>query len=157
MSGYLTPKIALLSALYFIIAMVLLFFVDVGLFYFINDVLINILNWFNRLTLFFKIFILVIGGGLFFALLELVQRFTTLLGGLIFNHLPQNWFTLISTFIISICNAILGIVWLWRIPNNYTFWIVCELIVLSGFIWSFSAITMPAKEQMKAYAKEDRY
>lgn len=158
MSDYVTPKIALLSALYFIIALVLLFFVDVGIYYFINGVVLDIFNWFNRLSLFFKITLVLIGGtSLFYSLLMLVQRITTILGGFIFNRLPQNLFTVISTFIISIGNAILNIIWVWRIPEHYNFWIICELIILSGFIWSLSAIVMPAKEQMKDYAKQDRY
>ncbi len=148
----LTPKIAMLSALYFIIAVLILFFLDVGLYYFMNYVVINILNWFNRLNFFWKIFIILCGGvSVFTLLLGLTQRISTLVGGLIFNHLPVNWFTLVSTFIISIGNAIICIVFLWKMPAHFNFWVICELLILSVFIWTLSAITMPAREQMKMY------
>jgi len=84
MSNTLTPKIALLSALYLITAVVLIFLLDLGLEWLLNNVIFSVLDWFNRLTLFFKILLLLLGGGsLFWALLEMTGRISTLLGGLI--------------------------------------------------------------------------
>ena len=124
MVAYLTPKIALLSALNFIIAVVILFFEDVGLYYFINYIVIDILNWFNDLSFFFKIFLLLVGAGtLFYFLLEITQFLTAIITRLIFFFFPLNWFTLISTAIIAIGNAILCIIWLWRIPSHFNFWV----------------------------------
>ena len=158
MSNELTPRIALLSALYLIIAVALILLLDLGLEWLLNNVIFSILDWFNRLTLFFKILLLLIGGGsLFWGLLEMTGRISTLLGGLIFNKLPQNLFTVIAPFILAIANAIWYIVVLWRIPEHYNFWIVVELILLSVFIWQLSAIVMPAKEQMKSYRNDRDY
>ncbi len=158
MNTELTPRIVLRSALYLIIAVVLIFLLDLGLEWLLDNVIFSVLDWFNRLTLFFKIMLLLIGGGsLFWALLEMTGRISTLLGGLIFNKLPQNLFTVIAPSILAIANAIWYIVILWRIPEHYNFWIVIELIFLSGFIWQLSAIVMPAKEQMKSFGNERNY
>ncbi len=155
MANYLTPRIAVLSVAYFIIAVILLLLVDIGVYYFLNDFVFTILNWFNGLNIFFKLLILFLGGlTVFIFVLQLTQRISSLIGGTIFDRLPQNLFTIVSTFIISIANAIFNIIWLWRIPSHYDFWIVLELIILSFFLWTLSAIVMPAKEQMKEYKRD---
>ncbi len=158
MGNYITPRIAFLSTLYFIIAVILLLLVDLGVYYFLGDFVFTILNWFNGLNIFFKLLILFLGGlTIFIFILQLTQRISSLIGGVIFDRLPQNLFTILSTFIISIANAVLNIIWLWRIPDHFNFWIVLELIILSFFLWTLSAIVMPAKEQMKEYSKERLY
>jgi len=132
--------------------------VDLGVYYFLGDFVFTILNWFNGLNIFFKLLILFLGGlTIFIFILQLTQRISSLIGGVIFDRLPQNLFTILSTFIISIANAVLNIIWLWRIPDHFNFWIVLELIILSFFLWTLSAIVMPAKEQMKEYSKERLY
>lgn len=158
MTNSLTPKIALLSAIYLIIAVVLIFLLDLGLEWLFENLIFSVLDWFNSLKLFFKIIILFFGGSsLFWALLVMTGRISTLLGGLIFNKFPQNLFTVIAPFVLAIANAIWYIIILWKIPEHYNFWIVCELILLSGFIWQLSAIVMPAKEQIKSFRESDRY
>lgn len=157
MSNTLTPKIALLSALYLIVAIILIILLDFGLDWLLVNVIFSVLDWFNALSFFWKILILVFGGGsLFWALLAMTARISTLLGGLVFNKLPQNLFTMIAPFILAIANAVWYIILLWKIPEHYSFWIVCELIFLSVFIWQLSAIVMPAKEQMKSF-RDERY
>ena len=147
-----TPKNVFLSILYLLISIVLLFLLDLGLDWFIGNIVFSVLDWFNHLNIFFKILVLILGGGsLFMALLELTGRLSTLLGGLIFNKFPQNLFTVIAPFVLSIVNSIWYIVLLWKVPEHYNFWIVFELIFISVFIWQLSAIVMPAKEQIKAY------
>ena len=151
MSSQLTPRIALLSALYFIIAVALIFLLDLGLDWILNNAIFSILNWFNRLSLVFKILLILIGGlSLFANLLAITGKISTLFGGLIFNKLPQNWFTFIAPMLLSTANAIWYIIVLWKIPEHYNFWIVCELILLSIFIWGLSAIVLPAKTQLEA-------
>jgi len=77
---YLTPKIALLSALYFILAVILLLILDIALAWFFNNVVFNIFDWFNRINIFWKITILFIGGwALFSYLLTFTSRLTTLI------------------------------------------------------------------------------
>jgi len=158
MSNTLSPKIVLLSALYLIVAIVLILLLDLGLEWLIKNVIFSVFDWFNSLNLFVKLLILLLGGGsLFWGLLEMTGRISTLLGGLIFNKLPQNLFTVIAPFILAIANAVWYIIALWKIPEHYSFWIVCELILLSAFIWQLSAIVMPAKEQMKSFRNDHNY
>lgn len=109
-----------------------------------------VLNWFNHLSTFIKIIVLLFGGlAIYGALLGVVSRIATLLAGLIFDKLPQNWFTLISSLVLAFANGIWNLIILWSIPNKYNFWIVLELLILSGFILSLCAVVMPAKEQIK--------
>lgn len=158
MSNTLTPKIALLSALYLIVAIIFIVLLDFGLEWLLENVIFSVLDWFNGLSFFWKILIIFLGGGsLFWALLEMTGRISTLLGGLVFNKLPQNLFTVIAPFILAIANAVWYIIILWKIPEHYNFWIVIELIFLSVFIWQLSAIVMPAKEQMKSFRDERHY
>ena len=132
MSNTLTPKIALLSALYLIVAIIFIVLLDFGLEWLLENVIFSVLDWFNGLNFFWKILILFLGGGsLFWALLEMTGRISTLLGGVVFNKLPQNLFTVIAPFILAIANAVWYIILLWKIPEHYNFWIVCELILLS--------------------------
>jgi len=143
--------------MYFSIAAALLFLMNIGLYYFLDNVVFGILNWYNSQSLFLKIILLFGAGSLFTVFLSITQRLSTLLGGLIFNKLPFNWFTMVSTFIIAIGNAIWNIYKLWQIPTHYDFWIVIELLTLSGFIWSLIAIVLPAREQIKEYNRESHY
>ena len=38
---------------------------------------------------------------------------------------------------------------MWKIPDQYNLRVVCELILLSIFIWSLSSIALPMKEQIR--------
>jgi len=152
MRVYLTPKIALLSALYFIMAVIILLILDFALVWLFNNIVFNIFNWFNGINIFWKITVLLIGGwALFGYLLNITSRLTTLIGGLIFDRLPHNLFTSFSTTVLSIANIVFCIVALWKVPEHYSFWIVCELLILSSFIWSLGVIILPAKEQLQIF------
>jgi hypothetical protein len=158
MPANITPKIVILSAVYFILVIVVLLLMDIGLFYFINNIVISILNWFNGLSLTIKLLILLVGGAIAFsAFLSITQRLSSLIGGLVFNVLPQNLFTVISAMILSIANTILNIIWLWKIPEHYDFWIVCELLLLTGFAWGLSDIITPTRDQMRRHKEQGLY
>ena len=158
MKNTITPKVILLSIVYFIIAVFFILLVDLGLYFFFHKVVFNLLDWFNGLSFFFKLLLIIVGGtSLFSIILNLTSTLSSMVGGLIFNRLPLNWFTMISTFLLAIGNAAINIIWLWKIPEHYNLWIICELIILSGFIWSLISIVLPLKEQSKMYGNEDRY
>src|SRR6266542_4127262 len=106
MANYLTPRIAVLSVAYFIIAVILLLLVDIGVYYFLNDFVFTILNWFNGLNIFFKLLILFLGGlTVFIFVLQLTQRISSLIGGTIFYRLPQNLFIIFLVDIKRNCHA----------------------------------------------------
>jgi hypothetical protein len=150
-------KEVVLSIFYFIVAIILMLLLDIGVYYLVAYVIIDVFNWFNGIWWFWKVTFIIIGGtSLFIALLNLVSKLSTLVGGVIFNKMPQNYFTQFSTFLLALANAIYNIVWIWRIPPHYNFWIVCEMLLLSVFMWSLMAIVLPLKEQMQAN-NENRY
>jgi len=158
MNKAITPKIVLLSALYLIVAIIFIVLLDFGLEWLLANVIFSVLDWFNGLSYFWEILIIFLGGSsLFWGLLEITGKLSTLLGGLFFNKLPQNNFTAIAPFILANANAIWYIIILWKIPEHYGFWIVCELIFLSVFIWQLSAIVIPAKEQIKIFSDDRNY
>jgi hypothetical protein len=145
-----------LSVLYILIAIFLLFLVDIGLYYFITDVVVYILDWFNGIRFFFKLLLIFIGGfSIFIALLQVTQRVSTILGGLIFNKFPYSPVASGVAMLIALLNALWNIIWLWRVPNHYNFWVICELIVLSSFVVGLSAIVLPARDQIEEYKKQD--
>lgn len=145
-------KVVILSALYVLIAFIILLLLNIGLFYFFNELVFPALNWFNKLHWGLKIVGLIFGGyALFAAFLNMTAAISTMIGGLVFNRLPHNSFTFISSFILAAINAIYGIVMLWRHPEHYSFWVVMELILLSVFVWSLIAVVLPLKYQKKEY------
>ena len=121
----------------------MLLLLDVGLGYFLNNIVFVILDWFNRLNIFFKIFILLVGGGVLLGMLfGLVGGVAKIISHFIFKYFPLNWFTLVSSLVLSITNTIFNIIGLWRIPESYNFWVVIELIMLSLFVWSLNSIVI---------------
>ena len=148
----LTPKEFFLSAIYLIISIIILGILDLGLEWFFDNVIFSVFNWFNHLSIFFKI-LLIFGGGvsIFYGLMTIIGRLSTLLAGLIFNKLPQNKFTAIAPFVLALANAIWFIVLIWKVPEHYNFWIVVELLMISGFIWGLSSIVLVPDEVKKIF------
>lgn len=154
----LTPKVAFQSALYFILTVILLLIMDLGLDWFLKNVLFRLMSWFNHLSFFWKVVLFVLGGGtLLFSFLNLVSKITTLLGGLIFNKFPRNMFNIIAPAILAIANASFFIYTIWSAQEHFNFWIVLELILVSIFIWSLSAIVIPAKAQIERAEGQSTY
>jgi hypothetical protein len=134
------------------LALSLLFLIDIGLYFFIFYLLPNILTWFEKLDIPLRLFILAVAGGFLLMILFLwTKSSSSLIGGLIFKNSPQNPFTIISTFLLSIANAVLGIFWLWRTPERYNLSTIYLLLVFSLFIWVLCMIAMPSREQLKKY------
>ena len=151
-----STKIVLGSILHLIVVLIVLLLMDIGLYYFLHFLVYKIFSPFNGLNFWLKIFILFIGGYFIFTqFLTFTQRTTSLIGGLIFNRLKGNDFTNLLTYILAIANAVYNIIWIWRSPESYDFWIVCELLMISFFIWSLNYIVLPTKEQLQLYRRED--
>ena len=148
MKKSLTLKEALLSALYFICAVIIIFIVDIGLYYFLNEVLFKVFNWFNKLAFVWKIIIIIFGGlAIFVSLVKIVSGLTTFLGGLIFNKLPQNLFTILTSIGMALANAIYFSFRAWKVPVGFNFWVVVELLFVTGLIFSLCFVIMPTKYQ----------
>ena len=130
------------------LAIVLLILIDIGLYFFINNVVLNVLNWFNELKIGYKILLLIIGGGsVFMLMLQIFGLISTFLGLLVFQSLPKNGFTLISTAVIAVANATWQIIIIWGVAPYFNFWIVCELLILSWFVLCLNATVVPGGNQ----------
>jgi hypothetical protein len=144
MKKSLTPKTALLSAVYVILLLVFITLLNIGLAWLFNNVIFDILNWFNKKGLFLKLILLCLGGvSLFYLILQLFSFIPIMLGILAGTFFPFNIFTVVSGAIISISNAIWLTIELWKIPSDYSFWIVIELLILTGFIFSINWAFIP--------------
>ena len=141
--------------IHILVVLIILYVMNIGLYYFLRFVFINIFIPFNAFHFFYKILALGIGGGIGYVLLKFIQRTTTILGGLIFEKINGTESSQLLVYIITIANTIYNIVRICKVPETYSFWIVCELIIISGFIWSLNYIVLPASEQLELYRNKD--
>ena len=80
-----------------------------------------------------------------------------MIGGLIFERLKKTEFSEVIVDFASIVNIIYIIIWFFRIPPSYNFWIITELIFISLFIWQFQRIVLPSKLQKELNKKEESF
>lgn len=150
MSAAITFKSVTLSIVYVILVIGLLFLLNLGLEYFFNNIVFSLMDWFNSLKTWFKIFLLVVGASTILTLLFAIANIAAaLLNGLLLSWFPLSVFNVIASYILAIANAIFSIVVLWKVPKSYNFWIVVELLVLSVFVWSINSIVVMRKPPVK--------
>lgn len=143
MKESLTPKVALLSALYAIVLIPFAFLLDIALQWFINNVVLWIFDWFNGINIFTKILVLIVGLSIFYLLLSIFKMIGGILSQLIFYKLPENLLTLIFSSIVYILNVVIGSIFVWKIVKHFNFWVLCEFIILVSFILSANTILIP--------------
>lgn len=144
MKRYVSSKEILLSALYLVMVVIGFFFLNKLLLWLFNDVIFDMLNWFNRKTFWFKIIIVVLGGGLLIgAILNLTASLSFGISALVFQFFPQNNFTVICAIVLGLVNFILCVIPLWKVMPAWDFWVVCEFIILVLFTWMINFIFIP--------------
>lgn len=130
------PKEALLSALHVIVTIVFLFLINMGFAWVVNHILLNFFDWFNGISLFWKLALLFLGG---FIVVELIAVLSSLiagfLGAILYRKLPVNKFTTSSAGLLVLAGFIWTLYDVWTFPSHFTFWIVIELLVISGFAY----------------------
>jgi len=130
------PKEALLSALHFVATIVFLFLINLGFAWVVNHILLGLFDWFNGLSFFWKLTLLFFGG---FIVVQLITALSNLIAGflgvLLYSKLPVNQFTAFSAGILVLCGFIWTMYDLWSFPTHFSFWIVVELLVVSGFAY----------------------
>ena len=141
--------------IHIVVVLIILYLMNIGLNYFLRFVFINIFIPFNAFHFVYKILALGIGGGIGYVLLTLIQRTTTILGGFIFEKINGTELSQLIVYLITIANTIYNIVRICKVPDTYSFWVVCELIIVSGFLWSLNYIVLPASEQFELYRNQD--
>ena len=153
----ITEREIWLSILFAILLLPFAFLLNRGMEWFCNNVVLSLFNWFNRLNIFLKIFILIVGGlSIFFLILSLFRMIGNFLSYLIFNKLPENLFTIIYSSVVFLINVTFAIIALWKSVGHFSFWVVCEFILLVVFILSANTILMPwyRREMMKLHREE---
>ena len=96
-----------------------------------NNILYDVLNWLNGLSVVMKIFLLVAVASTVIWLITLLLTVTfSMVIGLIFRNLRINTFIVIVSVLAFIVNVFLGIRELWSIILNWNFWTFIEFFML---------------------------
>lgn len=136
-----------LSIAYTFILLILFVLIDIGFIWLLNNIILDLFNWFNQLSILWKLFILVVGGGTVLGLCFYACSFiANLCGYLIFKHFPTNGYTLIIGTIIGISNIVFLVIKLWQLPTHFNFWVIVELLFLSFVAVSFATVARTKKE-----------
>jgi hypothetical protein len=147
----ITPKIALQSALYAVLLLPFAFLLNIAMEWFLNNVIISMFNWFNQLSLFWKIIAFFLGGTIILSLVVgLFKMVGTVLSFLIFGRLPENNFTVVFSLLVFLLSCYLMISSVWQITPSFTVWIFLEFIVLVVFILSINSVLLPWYLKRKA-------
>ncbi len=135
----MNAKLVFQTMLFVIFLIILTILTDLLLFLFLNEVVLNLLNWFNRLNTFLKIIIGFFGGAtLLYVILGVFQAAVVFITQPVFNKLPFTSFSASVAFLLFAANSIYVIYKLFQIVANYNFWTVIELIILSICIISIN-------------------
>lgn len=153
----ITPKDAMLSALYFILVIILGFLLNIGLAWIIDNWVLPLMNWFNGLSFFWKFILFMFGGyAIFYIILNAVKLVTSLISILVFSKLPENLFTMISSTMIYLINLGWLVYGLWEITPKFGVWIFLEFILLVIFIGSATSVLMPWYLKAKIKNEQER-
>jgi len=143
-----TAKSVFLSLIYVLAVLIVLFLLDLGIENLLNHAVIPLFDWFNTKKIWFKVFLLLIGGTtVIYLVFSIANILGVLLNKIVLSWFPLNAFNIVASMVLAIANAIYSIVLLWKIPEHYTFWIILELILVSIFIWSINFIVVMREEK----------
>lgn len=139
-------KEILLSVLYMIVAPIFNLLIYFSIFWFLENVVIDLLNWFNLLNLWIKIISIFLGIGIFFGLiLNLGNIFINLVNILIWKIFPINIFTQIIAFLLAIYNIVYLIWGFKKLVPYWNFWYKIEFIIIVFLIISINSVLVPMK------------
>ena len=140
----ITEKEIWLSVLYAILIIPFAVLIDLGLLWVFNNVLLDILNWFNHLKPIWKVVVFIVLGGTFVAFSIGISVFIgSLLSSLIFGKLPLNWFTGVFTGIVFLINIFLGIRQVFYAMPSWKFWYILEFLFLVTFVFYMNYFILP--------------
>lgn len=72
-----------------------------------------------------------------------------MVGGIVFDRIHAGRFAINTAVILAYANAVWNTILLWRLPTHYGVWIVIELLLLTGFVWSFCMAVVPMRLQQQ--------
>lgn len=133
-------KEVLLTIFYLVALIIMISILDYVLYLLLKHIVFHLLNWFNGLSLFFKLFFLSVGG---FALisfsLDIFRFASAIINMVIFKYFPLNLFTFLASILACLLNIFCNIWVLWLSFPAFNFWLGVEFIFLCGFVISFNA------------------
>lgn len=139
-------KEILLSVLYMIVAPIFNLLIYFSIFWFLENIVIDSLNWFNLLNFWIKIILISLGIGIFFGLiLNLGTIFINIVNILIWKIFPINIFTQIIAFLLAIYNIVYLI---WGFKKLVPYWNLLykiEFIIIVFLIISINTVLVPHK------------
>ena len=144
-------KEILLSALYFVVALIVTSLIYAFIGWFLENVIMYILDWFNSLNLWLKIFLATIVGSILSVLFNLAINLNAIICGTMNMIFPANIFTIIIGVFLSIINSIALLLQLWRTVPYWDFWFVIEFIMIGLFIISMNSMFIPRKIKYDEY------
>ena len=152
-------KTIVLSGIYIIVLTIMMLVTDLLLGLAMNHLLFDILNWFNRLNLFTKIVVFLVGGFILFKIIAyIIAAITSFLNALILHRFPSNKFTFVSSIILFLLNILLSIKILWD-SVHFSFWTTIEFIFLVLLVisinWVFIGIQNVNKKNQGTSQKKN--
>ncbi len=113
---------------------------DYALYWLLNNVVFDVINWYNHINIFWEVIIFGMGASLFFAMLEIIGKSFAFINAGVFYWFPSNWFTLIISLLVFISNLSYSIKILWDSIPSFNFLTTIEFIVLCLLIISINYI-----------------
>jgi hypothetical protein len=139
-------KLHLSSILYVITAVFILALLDVLLYYFILPKFYNLFVWFNSLGWIIKTTAFIFAGAvifLFSKFVEIVQLIGIFISRILLMRFHPHRTAKSIVYFICFINLVMSLILTWRMVPYYSFWMVCELLLLSVFVWSMNQIILP--------------
>ncbi|NVN93785.1 MAG: hypothetical protein HXX18_00740 [Bacteroidetes bacterium] len=133
-------KTLLLSLCYVAVLFIMVTLTDYALYWLLNNVVFNIINRYNHISVFWEIVIFVMGTSIFFSFLDLIGTGLAFINAGVFYWFPSNWFTLIISILVFISNLSYSIKILWDSIPSFTFLTTIEFIVLCLLVSSINYI-----------------
>lgn len=133
-------KALVLSALYFLALLVMVFLTDFALSWVLDHVLFKIINWYNHISIFWEVVIFLAGASLFIGFVQLIGGLLSAINALALLWFPLNLFTITISILVFLCNAGLSIKVLWDSFPSFTFLTILEFIVLCILVLSVNSI-----------------
>ncbi|QEC68745.1 hypothetical protein FRZ67_16060 [Panacibacter ginsenosidivorans] len=135
----MTAKNIFLSIAYVLVVLFVLSIVNFAFIYLLNGLVLDMFNWFNGQSFIIKLLVLFIGGSLLIGLMfNVFTGIAAFISEWIFNFFPKNAFTIWTSLILAVINAFYLMIKLWQTPNEFNFWVVIELIIMTLFVWSLN-------------------
>lgn len=150
----ITSKQIWLCILYTIVLIPFAILIDITLKWCFNNILSDILNWFNSLKVVFRIFFVLAGISIIIWIMAFIIGVAfSILITFIFKKIPANNYILVISVLAFLINSFIGIRELYLVVYTWNFWTVIEFGMLCLLIfsvnYSFLAVLNKQRKQIE--------